>query len=156
MGILGLYFAIIIVGSLLMEKNYTMTLSKAVQFIPGLIFGYINSQIYKLKSSNYYAIGHQFAFLCSVTLPIFFPACPMIVPSIIQWIIMILCGFFMLYTLMATIRLMQAARVSVVMGVLSGLLMVGTSVYTQTLDYVGLGLIGVGVIMLIKQQFYDI
>lgn len=30
MGILGLYFAIIIVGSLLMEKNYTITLSKAV------------------------------------------------------------------------------------------------------------------------------
>jgi hypothetical protein len=75
----------------------------------------------------------------------------MIIPSIMQWIIMVLCGFFMLYTLMATIRLMQAARVSVVMGVLSGLLMVGTSVYTQTLDYVGLGLIGIGVIMLVKQ-----
>jgi len=57
----------------------------------------------------------------------------------------------MLFTLTATIRLMQAARVSVVMGVLSGLLMVGTSVYTGTLDYIGLVMIGIGVIMLVKQ-----
>jgi len=64
---------------------------------------------------------------------------------------MIVCGFFMLFTLTATIRLMQAARVSVVMGVLSGLLMVGTSVYTGTLDYIGLVMIGIGVIMLVKQ-----
>jgi hypothetical protein len=156
MGILGVYFAIIIVGSLLMEKNYTLSASKAVEFIPGLLFGYINSEIYKLKSSNYYAVAHQFTFLCSVTLPIFFPACKMIVPSLMQWVVMIVCGFLMVFTVAATVRLMQAVRVSVVMGVLSGLLMVGTSVYSGTMDYVGLLLIGAGVVMLIKQEFYDI
>jgi uncharacterized membrane protein len=79
----------------------------------------------------------------------------MIVPSIFQWIVMVVCGFLMLFTVVATIRLMQMARVSVVMGVMSGLLMVGTTVYTGTLDYVGLLLIAVGVVMLVKQEFYD-
>jgi hypothetical protein len=153
MGMLGIYFAAVIVGSVLMEKNYTE--SKLLELVPGLLFGYINSEIYKLKSSNYYSIAHQFVFLCSVGLPVFLPSSKMIVPSIFQWIVMVVCGFLMLFTVVATIRLMQMARVSVVMGVMSGLLMVGTTVYTGTLDYVGLLLIAVGVVMLVKQEFYD-
>jgi len=57
----------------------------------------------------------------------------------------------MIYTIAATIRLMQQARVSVVMGVFSGLMMVGTSAYTGTIDYIGLILIAIGVILLVKQ-----
>jgi len=75
----------------------------------------------------------------------------MVVPNLIQWGVMIICGFVMIYTIAATIRLMQQARVSVVMGVFSGLMMVGTSAYTGTIDYIGLILIAMGVILLVKQ-----
>jgi len=148
-GVFGLFFGFIIVGSLLMEHNYTTT--KFIEFLPGIIFGYINSEIYKLKSSNCYAMTHQFAFLSSIVLPVFFPASTMVVPNLLQWGIMIVCGFGMIYTIAATIRLMQQARVSVVMGVFSGLMMVGTSAYTGTIDYIGLILIAIGVILLVKQ-----
>jgi hypothetical protein len=40
-GIYGLFFGSIIVGSLLMEKNYSI--SKLWEFLPGIIFGYVNS-----------------------------------------------------------------------------------------------------------------
>jgi len=106
---------------------------KFIEFIPGLIFGYVNSELYKLKSSSTYAITHQFVFLSSIALPVFFPAAKLIVPSFIQWLVMIICGLLMLVTVVLTVKLMQSARVSVVMGVLSGILMIGTTVAFGTL-----------------------
>ena len=66
------------------------------------------------------------------------------------------CGFLLLLTMLMTIKLMQSARVSVVMGITSGLLMMGTASYILWMDYVGLLLIGVGILMIIKKEFYDI
>ena len=43
-----------------------------------------------------------------------------------------------------------------VMGVLSGLLIVGTNNYSSGVDYLGLGLIGVGVGMILKKEFFDL
>lgn len=154
MGIYGLFFGSIIIGSLLMEKNYAV--SKLWEFLPGLIFGYVNSEIFKLKDSNPYTIAHQFIFLCSIGFPIFFPASKLVVPSLIQWVIMLVFGAVLLYTVIVTIKLMQLTRVSVVMGVFSGLLILGTSTYVSGLDYFGLVLIAVGIIMLIKKEFYDV
>jgi hypothetical protein len=148
-GVYGIFFGSIIVGSLLMEKNYSM--SKLWEFIPGLIFGYVNSEIFKLKDSNPYTIAHQFIFLCSIGFPVFFPASKLVVPSLFQWAIMIVFGAVLLLTVVVTIKLMQSTPVSIVMGVLSGLLMVGTSSYTSGADYVGFVLIIAGVAMLIKK-----
>jgi len=36
-----IFYACIIVGSILMENNYSV--SKLWEFIPGMIFGYVNS-----------------------------------------------------------------------------------------------------------------
>ena len=47
MGFYGYMLAIIIVGSLLMEKNYTYT--KIFELLPGIIFGYVNSVIFTLQ-----------------------------------------------------------------------------------------------------------
>jgi hypothetical protein len=153
-GIYGLFFGSIIVGSLLMEKNYTV--SKLWEFLPGLIFGYVNSEIFKLKDSNPYTIAHQFIFLCSIGFPIFFPASKLVVPSLFQWIVMLVFGAILLFTVIVIIKLMQSTRVSVVMGVLSGLLILGTSTYTSGIDYLGFVLIAVGVAMLLKKEFYEI
>ena len=154
MGIYGLIFGAIILGSIILENNYSY--SKLVEFLPGMMLGYVNSELFKLKDSNTYAIAHQFIFLCSIGFPIFFPASMLIVPSMLQWVVMMGCGFLLLLTMLMTIKLMQSARVSVVMGITSGLLMMGTASYILWMDYVGLLLIGVGILMIIKKEFYDI
>jgi hypothetical protein len=64
---------------------------------------------------------------------------------------MLAFGVVLLFTIIITIKLMQLTRVSVVMGVFSGLLIIGTSTYVSGIDYLGLALILVGVIMLIKK-----
>ena len=70
-------------------------------------------------------------FLCSIGLPIFFPATDMIIPSLWQWGFMIVCGLLMLFTVVSFVKLMQTVRVSVVMGTAAGILMAGTSPYQQ-------------------------
>lgn len=69
---------------------------------------------------------------------------------------MIICGALLLFTTLVIVKLMQQTRVSVSMGVFSGLLIAGTSSYASGMDYLGLLLIGVGVLMLIKKEFYDV
>jgi hypothetical protein len=84
-----------------------------------------------------------------------FPAFHIIVPSILQWLLMIVCGFTVLITTVLTIKLMQNERVSVVMGVMSGILMIGTSTFGSTYDFLGAGIILIGVGLIIKRQYID-
>lgn len=153
MSIYGLYFLGIIVGSLLMEENYSW--SKIWEFLPGILLGWVNSEIFKLKSSNYYTIAHEMLFLCSIAIPIFFPATTMIVPTVWQWLVMIVCGVIMLATIVLVIRLMQLVRVSVVVGVSAGILMAGTSPYASGREYVGVSIIGFAIILLLRAEFAD-
>ncbi len=69
----------------------------------------------------------------------------MAVTSLLKWAIMIIMGAVLLFTVVITIKLMQSTPVWIVMGVLSGLLQVGTSSYTSGADYVGFLLIIAGV-----------
>ena len=86
----------------------------------------------------------------------FFPANKIIVPAIWQWGVMIICGFTVLFTVIITIKLMQSERVSVTMGVLSGLVMIGTSSYLYGSDIIGCILIVVGCALLIKKEYIDL
>ena len=94
-------------------------------------------------------------FIASIGLPIFFPATEMIVPSIWQWLVMIVCGGLMLLTMMTGIKLMQEVRVSVTVGLTVGILMAGTSRYSETRAYVGVAFIAVAMVMLLKMEFVD-
>jgi hypothetical protein len=69
---------------------------------------------------------------------------------------MLVGGVTILFTTVLTIKLMQTERVSVVMGVISGLLMIGTSDFSSSLDYIGTIIILVGVVLIIKKQYIDI
>lgn len=84
-----------------------------------------------------------------------FPAFHIIVPSVWQWLVMIICGVTILFTTVVTIKLMQTERVSVVMGVMSGILMIGTNDFSSTLDYLGSIVIICGVGLIIKKQYLD-
>lgn len=85
-----------------------------------------------------------------------FPAFHIVVPSIWQWLIMIIGGLTILFTTLCTIKLMQTERVSVVMGVMSGIMMIGTSTFNSTYDYAGSLIILVGVGWIIKKQYLDV
>lgn len=127
-----------------------------IEFIPGVFYGFINAELFTLRDSSYYAIAHQFLLLAAIVIPILFPAFHIIVPTIWQWIVMIIGGITVLFTTVCTIRLMQTERVSVVMGVMSGIIMIGSSIFDSTIDYVGGAFILVGVGLLIKKQFIDV
>ena len=154
MGTFGYLYAIIIIGSLLMETSYTYW--KLVEFIPGILFGMVNSILFTLKDSSTYAITHKFVFLGSICIPMFFPASHLIVPSLLQWAIMIVTGVSMLFTILLTVKLMQGERVSIVMAVMSGLIMLGTSSYSRMVDFIGGGIIVMGVALTAKKEYFDL
>lgn len=93
--------------------------------------------------------------LAAISIPMLFPAFHIIVPSVWQWLVMIICGVTILFTTVVTIKLMQTERVSVVMGVMSGILMIGTNDFSSTLDYLGSIVIICGVGLIIKKQYLD-
>jgi hypothetical protein len=64
---------------------------------------------------------------------------------------MISFGALLLFTVIIVIKLMQQVRVSVVMGVLSGLLIVATTSYVNGMDYIGFVLVILGIGMLLKK-----
>lgn len=101
-------------------------------------------------------MAHQFLLLSSIVIPMLFPAFHVIVPNIWQWILMLVGGVTILFTTVTTIKLMQTERVSVVMGVISGILMVGTSDFSSKFDYVGIVIILIGVVWIIKKQYLDV
>lgn len=111
----------------------------------------VNSILFTLKDSSMYAITHQFVFLSSICIPMFFPASHLVVPTLIQWAVMILTGVSMLFTILLTVKLMQGERVSIVMAVVSGIIMMSTSSYFGPLDFIGATVIAVGVIFVIKK-----
>jgi hypothetical protein len=88
-------------------------------------------------------------------LPASFAASKMIIPSLFQWAILLIGGLIMLFTMLVIIKLMQAGQVSVVMAVLSGIVMLGTSAYINNLDIIAAILVIGGVAMLIKKEYFD-
>lgn len=69
---------------------------------------------------------------------------------------MLICGLTILATVMLTVKLMQSERVSVVMGVMSGLMMIGTSNFGSAIDWIGAVIIIFGVVLLLKKEYNDV
>lgn len=149
MGTFSYLYLLVIIGSLLMEEH--ISLHKLVEFIPGILFGVANSMICTLKESSTYVMSHQFMFFTSLCLPMFFPLNHIVVPTLFQWLVMIIGGGVMYFTVIWTVKLMQGERVSIVMAVLSGIIMLGTSSYFTSTDFVGALLILIGIIFILKK-----
>lgn len=145
------FFLSVVAGSVLLEHNYSA--SKLLEFVPGLLFGLVNTELARLKASNPYAVTHQLVFFCAMLLPVFFAAAQFVVPSPGQWAVMLLGGLAMCFTAVCAVRLMQSGQASVVTAVASGIVMAGTATYASSLDVVGLLLVAGGVGMLIKEEY---
>ena len=150
MGVFWYIFLMIGGGSLIMEE-YDFGWYKLLEFIPGFIYGYIALNLFTMRESQTYTITHQFLFLCSMALPMFFPASELIVPSIWQWLLMGVFGVSMLFTCVLMIKLMQSERASIAVASMSGIIMVGTTLYVGVLDFIGAALIIAGLIWMIRK-----
>ena len=62
----------------------------------------------------------------------------------------------MMFTIILTVKLMQSERVSIVMAIMSGMIMLGTSPYVRTVDYIGAGVVFVGVALTVKKEYLDL
>ena len=63
---------------------------------------------------------------------------------------MLVTGISIYFTVLCTLKLMQSERVSIVMAVYSGIIMIGTSTYFGAIDFVGAALILLGIIFIVK------
>ena len=62
----------------------------------------------------------------------------------------------MMFTIILTVKLMQRERVSIVMAIMSGMIMLGTSPYVRMVDYIGAGVVFVGVALTVKKEYLDL
>jgi hypothetical protein len=88
-------------------------------------------------------------------LPFLFAASPPQSITPFNAVVLTLSSLLMLLTLTATVKLMQSGRVSVVTGVLSGVLMLASSSYIGLVDYLSCLLIVGGIGLLIKAEYID-
>jgi hypothetical protein len=121
-----------------------------VEFIPGLIYGYINSTIFTFKKSSTYAIANQLLFFVAIFSPFGFPFSKIIQPTLGQWMVMLISGYTVLFNILMIVKLMQSQRVSVVMGVMSGVIIIGTSSFVNMSDYVAFLTIALSILVLLK------
>lgn len=143
-GVLGYGFLAAILGSLMLEDDYSMM--KLLEFIPGILLGYITSTIYTLRLSSTYTILHEFLLIVTVFLPVCFPMQHIVKPSLLQWGVMIVGGIIAIPTGYLLVKMMQTERVSLTMTVFCSILILLTTQYLTVIDYFGAILIigGVG------------
>lgn len=96
-------------------------------------------------------MSHQFMFFTSLCLPMFFPLKHIVVPTLFQWFVMAIGGAVMFFTVLWIVKLMQGERVSIVTSVMSGIIMLGTSTYFGSTDFIGALLILIGIIFILKK-----
>jgi hypothetical protein len=63
---------------------------------------------------------------------------------------MFLSGYSILFNVLMVVKLMQTQRVSVVMGVMSGVIIIGTSSFVNMSDYVAFLTIALSILVLLK------
>lgn len=146
-------YLIVIVGSVLLEGNYSYT--KLLEFIPGVLLGLINSALFTLGESSPYTIYHEFSLLCCIFLPVFFPMQGMIKPDLHQWGVMLAASLLVEFTFLLTIKMMQKERVSISMTCFCSLILLLTTTYTTTVSYLEGGLVVVGLAFVLYREYFN-
>lgn len=146
-------YLIVIIGSVLLEGNYTYT--KLLEFIPGVLIGIINSALFTLAESSPYTIYHEFSLLCCIFLPVFFPLQSLIKPDLTQWGVMLAASLVVEFSFLLLIKMMQKERLSISMTCLCSLVMLLTTTFDSTLSYLYGGLIVVGLGFILYKEYFQ-
>lgn len=116
----------IIAGSVLMEQ--TNSLTKLIYFIPSLIFAYNVNMVYTNFSKNSpYAIVNQMSLFLMVASAAEYPFFSLTPVSMWTYVILIVCGFLVYWTMLMLIKQIQTTRVSLSLAIMSGIIIIGTS-----------------------------
>lgn len=72
-----------------------------------------------------------------------------------QYLILLIMGFSMYFNLLLMIKLMQTQRVSMVMGVTSGIIIISATSFVTISDYVACLMIVLSILVLLKLEYLD-
>lgn len=153
MGSLAYGYIVIVIGSVLLEGNYSYT--KLLEFIPGVLLGLINSALFTLGESSPYTIYHEFSLLCCIFLPVFFPIQSMIKPDIRQWGVMLAASLLVEFTFLLVIKMMQKERVSISMTCFCSIVLLLTTTYMTTLSILEGALVLVGLAFILYKEYFN-
>lgn len=64
-------------------------------------------------------------------------------------------SFLIYFNLLLIIKLMQTQRVSIVLGIMSGIIIIGTSSFVSVSDYVAFMAIALSILVLLKLEYLD-
>jgi hypothetical protein len=91
----------------------------------------------------------------TIAAPLLYPSFEIIKPDFNQLVIMIICGFSGLFNIQMIVKLSQTSNVSVVTGIMSGIIIIGTSSFVSSTDYVAFIMIGLSILVLLKIEYID-
>jgi len=85
----------------------------------------------------------------------FFTVMDIVNISMWQYVILIVLGFSCYFNLLLIIKLMQSERVSMVMGVMSGIIIISATDFNSINDYVACLTIVLSILVLLKIEYLD-
>jgi len=141
-------FGGIVGGSILMELNSPTDL--LLKIVSSILFGLSESLIHDLKENSPYAIANQISLVVMLGMSVSYPFMKVVVLSMWQYLILLVLGFSMYFNLLLMIKLMQSQRVSMVMGVTSGIIIISATNFVTISDYVACLMIVLSILVLLK------
>jgi hypothetical protein len=85
----------------------------------------------------------------------FYPFMKIVQISMWQFTLMVGLGFSVYFNLLMVVRLVQSQRVSTVMGVMAGIIVISSTKFTGTTDYVACLTIVLSILVLLKMEYLD-
>jgi len=84
-----------------------------------------------------------------------YPFMTVVSVSLWQYFILLVLGFSMYFNLLLMVKLMQTQRVSIVMGVTSGIIIISATTFLTVSDYVACLTIVLSILVLLKVEYLD-
>lgn len=102
-----------------------------------------------------YTVCHQLSLFLGLGSSVLFFVLDVIQLSLWQYVMLILIGYSVYYNILLWIKLMQKERVSMMMGVTSGIIVISATKFQSTSDYVACLTIVLSILVLLKVEYLD-
>lgn len=146
-------FGAIVAGSVTMELDHPQ--SYLLRVIPSIVLGVAESLLQSLSKNSPYAIANQMTLFLMVGTASMYPLLEIVDITFWQYVILIVLSFSVYFNLLLLIRLMQSQRVSMVMGVMSGIIIISATEFNSLNDYVACLTITLSILVLLKIEYLD-
>ena len=120
-----------------------------------VLFGIAEYLIHSLRKSNPYVIVNQISLTALVGSILLYGVMEIKSVSVWLYIVLTLLGFSVYFNLLLFVKLMQTERVSMVMGVTSGIILIFITQFVTIYDYyAALGIV-LSILVLLKIEYLD-